>query len=228
MFTFHRIIHVAGWQWTPLNQYLHGPKAAATRMYRNFLLRAINMTTFRTWLTALSAGLTGLILTLSATAIHAATDTGTLNITATVLDSCEISATSVVAFGNLTPFSTAPDVDADGTITWACTTGSAGTVGIADTDRNLTSLTTATSIAYELYSDSGRSSVWTAPAGGGDVAVISAGMSTTADLTVYGRIPGASYLNADVGAYTDDLVVTITFNTHLRISELLAAELIDA
>lgn len=169
------------------------------------------MTTFRTWLTAVSAGLTGLILTLSATAIHAATDTGTLNITATVLDSCEISATSVVAFGNLTPYSTAPDVDADGTITWACTTGSSATVGIADSDRNLTSLTTATSIAYELYTDAARSNAWTAPTGINEASVTGAGMATTADLTVYGRIAGANYLNADAGAYTDDLVVTITF-----------------
>ena len=169
------------------------------------------MTTFRTWLTAVSAGLTGLILTLSATAIHAATDTGTLNITATVLDACEISATSVVAFGNLTPHSTAPDVDAAGTVTWACTTGSSASIGIADGDRNLTSPSTATSIAYQLFTDAGRLNAWTAPAGGNEAAVTGAGMATTADLDVYGRITSAAYLNADAGAYTDDLIVTITF-----------------
>jgi spore coat protein U-like protein len=169
------------------------------------------MTTFRTWLTAVSAGLTELILTLSATAIHAATDTGTLTVTATVLDACEISATGDVVFGDLTPSSTAPDVDAAGSITWACTIGSSADIGIADTDRTLTTGGSATTIAYELYTDSGRSTAWTAPSGTNELGVIGTGMNDPVAAPVYGRITGASYLNADVGSYTDDLLVTITF-----------------
>jgi spore coat protein U-like protein len=148
------------------------------------------------------------------TTTQAQTATGTLNVTATVLDSCEINATADVAFGNLVPGGPATDVDAAGSISWACTAGSGVDMGIADGDRFLTG--TATPIPYLLFQDAARTIPWGAQVIGStatelDISGLGVGILTPIVQPVYGRILEASYDSAAPGNYTDDLLVTIEF-----------------
>jgi spore coat protein U-like protein len=74
---------------------------------------------------------------------------------------------------------------------------------------NLTS--TSTFLNYEVYKETGRTSVW----GAGDSGTVRSGadMNGTGNVvavTMYGRIPPAQ-LSAMAGAYTDTLVSTINF-----------------
>jgi spore coat protein U-like protein len=171
----------------------------------------LTMTTFRTRLIS-AVSVIGLIAAFSVNTAQAQTATGTLNVTATVLDTCEISATADVAFGNLMPVPGSGDANATGSITWACTVGSGIDIGIADGDRFL--IGTATPIPYTLWQDAARSVHWGAQGSGDELPVPAGGgigLASPFVSTVYGQILEADYVTADPGAYTDDLVVTIEF-----------------
>lgn len=70
-------------------------------------------------------------------------------------------------------------------------------------------------LSYNLFTTNGRTTVWgdgsgsTATVGGGFVLDL-LGLAPPHDVTVYGRIPGAQGTVAP-GAYTDTLVVTLTY-----------------
>jgi spore coat protein U-like protein len=147
----------------------------------------------------------------------AATATDNLAVSATVAANCTIS-TAAVSFGAYDPVGThsATNLDATGTVTTTCTNGSAVTVILgqganADTGSTdavpLRRMTDATNfLAYFLFSESGRTTVWgnTAGTGLGDT-----GTGSTSDLTVYGRVGSAQ--NVPVGSYSDTVVATVTF-----------------
>lgn len=61
---------------------------------------------------------------------------------------------------------------------------------------------------YELYKDSGRSTVF-GNSGGGLLSTGAAPNGNARSFTVYERIPGSQ--DAPVGAYTDVAIVTINF-----------------
>jgi spore coat protein U-like protein len=169
------------------------------------------MTNFRTPITVF-ASIVGLAMAFIAPTTHAQTATANLTITATVLDTCEISATSDVAFGNLLPVVGSGDADAAGSITWACTVGSGTDIGIADGARLLVGTTTP--IPYSLFQDAARTIPWGAQASGNELPVPGGGgvgLASPFVTPVYGRIAEGDYVNADPGSYTDDLVVTIEF-----------------
>ena len=134
--------------------------------------------------------------------------------------SCSVSATDL-AFGIYDPFS-ASNSDSVGNIEVSCgafvlgatisyeirlSTGSSGTYAA----RTLTS--GGSSIAYNLYTDAGRSQVWGDASGStnsvSDGYLLSLIKNRSEDYSVYGRIPGSQ--NVPAGSYTDSIVVTVIF-----------------
>ena len=153
---------------------------------------------------------------LSATS-YAATATGTMAVSTSVLMSCTISA-GAMTFGSYDPTSDT-DNDATATITSTCTSGgaakitmSAGTAarpGSTDTVP-LRAMKTAGDfpefLGYHLYTDDDRAIVW----GNTDAT----GRAITADgsaqnFTAYGRIPKEQTVGA--GTFSDSVSVTLTY-----------------
>jgi spore coat protein U-like protein len=63
-------------------------------------------------------------------------------------------------------------------------------------------------LTYELYSDAGRTTVWT-DSGGGLYAPGAAASKTARNFTVYGRV--ASNQDVAAGSYSDTVVATVNF-----------------
>ena len=137
-----------------------------------------------------------------------------LTVTANVTKNCTIT-TAPVSFGAYDPVAanaTAP-LDGIGTVTVTCTKGAPAKVGLGigsnaeGTTRRMTG-TAAAYLAYELYKDTGRATVW------GDTSDTALDIPAAPDrnprtFTVYGRVPAAQ--DATVGNYTDTVVATVNF-----------------
>ncbi|MBH1971772.1 spore coat protein U domain-containing protein [Moraxellaceae bacterium AER2_44_116] len=140
--------------------------------------------------------------------VNAATVTDNLAVSATVIANCSIdAATTPLAFGNYdavvanasTPKDAAASVDVTCTDGAVGVTLSAGNGTAFSGTRRMSS--GANRLPYELFSDAGRTAAFAAEP------VTADGSLQTID--VYGRIPAAN--TAPVGAYTDTLVMTVTF-----------------
>lgn len=162
---------------------------------------------FRNMAMALSLGM---LITGSA---FAATETTTMNVTATVGAACTIS-TTPVSFGL---YSGALKT-ANGTITVNCTSGAPYNVGIdeglhlAAGFRNITNGTD--DIIYELYSDASRTNIWgdSGMTGGGYAfgnPVAGTGTGADQTLTVYGELSAGPLVS--IGSYSDTVDVTVEF-----------------
>lgn len=137
-------------------------------------------------------------------------DSGASSFTATVNNSCTVSATNV-DFGSAGILSA--NIDASGTVTVQCTnttpynvglnagTGSGATV----TTRKMTS--GANTISYSLYQNSSRTTVWGNTVGTNTVSGTGSGLGQA--LTVYGRVPPQT--TPAPGTYTDTIVATVTY-----------------
>jgi len=149
---------------------------------------------------------------------HAGSATSNLPVSATVSASCIIDASSGVAFGAYDPIVTHKtlDLDVSGTIDTTCTNGSSATITLGQGLNAAGGSTAAAPIrqmksgtdllSYQLYSDSGHTTVWD------DVTGVAAptGTGAAAPITVYGRVPqGQSTVPA--GSYTDTVLATVTF-----------------
>jgi spore coat protein U domain-containing protein, fimbrial subunit CupE1/2/3/6 len=150
----------------------------------------------------------------------AATATSNFTVTATVVASCTIS-TTAIAFGNYDPVvanATTP-VDANGTVTVACTAGAATTVGMSQ-GANPTGTSTAAAplrqmasgavnrMRYDIFQDAARATVW-ADTGTAGAQAYNATTKNATVLSVYGRIPAGQ--DVSTGAYTDTVTATILF-----------------
>ena len=154
---------------------------------------------------------------LSATS-YAATATGTMAVSTSVLMSCTISA-GAMTFASYDPTASA-DNDATATITSTCTTGGAAVITMSEGGRAQVGSTAAIplramfngdegapeALLYHLYSDSAGGTVW------GNTS--DTGKSITADgtaqaFTAYGRIPKNQTVGA--GSFSDSVTVTLTY-----------------
>jgi spore coat protein U-like protein len=149
----------------------------------------------------------------------AATATSNFTVTATVVSSCTI-ATTGISFGNYDPVvanSTTP-LDANGSVTVACTAGAATTIGMgqgANQDPTSTAavpvrrmLSGANHVRYDLFQDSTRATPW------GDVGTTSAMTYASVSFApvsfpIYGRMPSGQ--DVQTGSYTDTVTATIQF-----------------
>lgn len=156
-------------------------------------------------------GLSALLVAPASSALNAATATTTFSVTATVLQVCAVSA-STLAFGNYDPTSATP-TDGTTTVSVTCTNGTAYTIGLnAGTGSGATVASrkmTASSnlLNYTLYQDNLRATVW-----GNTVStdtVAGTGSGAAIPHTVYGRIPAQQ--TAPTGSYSDTVTVTVTY-----------------
>lgn len=151
-------------------------------------------------------------------AAHAGSSTSNLSVTASVGANCTISTTATAfgAYDSIVANATTPLI-ATGTVRTTCTTGSAATVtldqGVSPTVGSsdtvpLRRMTNGSNnyLAYDLFTDSGRSLPFGNTAGTGQSAN---GIGTPVDTTVYGRV--GSGQNVPVGSYTDLVIATVTF-----------------
>jgi spore coat protein U-like protein len=154
---------------------------------------------------ALVAGFVGM----AQSNVKAATATSSFAVTASVAANCTISA-GALAFGAYEPVVTnaSTDLDQTSTISVACTKGSTGVVSL-DNGANFSSgrrmKAGANYLGYEMYNDSGRTTVWNSS----NTVSYTAASKAASSLTVYGRV--AAGQDVPVGSYSDTVVATITF-----------------
>ena len=154
---------------------------------------------------------------LSATS-YAATATGTMAVSTSVLMSCTIAA-GAMTFASYDP-TAAADNDATATITSTCTTGGAAVITMGQGSRAQIGSTDAIPLRamfngdeggpedldYHLYSDSAGGTVWGNTAGTGK-AITADG--TAQAFTAYGRIPKNQTVSS--GTFNDSVLVTLTY-----------------
>lgn len=144
----------------------------------------------------------------------AATQQADMAISASVTNSCTISAGSL-AFGAYDPTS-ATDNTNSGTFTIKCTNGAAATLMLgqgsnADTgstdDSPMRRMKAGSNyLAYSLFSDSGRTTAWGNTSGTGKGTT---GTGANENHTFYGTM--AAGQNAPAGSYTDTVTATVEF-----------------
>jgi len=136
--------------------------------------------------------------------------TADLLVSSTVNSNCTIT-TTPVAFGAYDVLLTTP-LDATGSVTITCTKGAATTIGL-DPGLNFLlnrrmNLGTTDFLSYELYSESGRTTVW-GNAAGSWLSPVAAPSKTARVFTVYGRIAAAQDVPA--GDYADTVTATVNY-----------------
>ncbi len=155
----------------------------------------------------------GLLLVGAATvgmpAFASTTATTTFNVTATVTATCTIAATAMT-FATAYTGST---ITAQSQITATCTNTTPYTIGLnagtttgATTTNRLLAGPSGATLPYQLYSDSGHTTVWGNATGSW---VSGTGNGSAQAINVYGQILGAQ-LPAP-GTYTDTVTATITY-----------------
>lgn len=148
------------------------------------------------------------------TTVYATTATANLSVSATVSVNCTVSA-GTLAFGSYDPVvaNASADLDASGTFTVACTKGSAGVTIDLGQGTNYSSgrrmAASSNYLTYQLYSDSGRTTVWGSTSSGATVALSAPTSKAATTHTVYGRVASGQDLPA--GSYSDTVVATVNF-----------------
>lgn len=143
---------------------------------------------------------------------NAASENANLGVNANVNAKCTIS-TAAVAFGDYDPVGThaSADLDAAGSVTISCTKNAVATIGLGNgsahdgTNRRMSG--GGEYLAYELFTDAGRSSVWDDNTG--KLAPGAAPSKAPRVYPVYGRV----FSGQDVPAagFTDTVVATVNF-----------------
>jgi spore coat protein U-like protein len=156
-----------------------------------------------------AASIAAVVLASSAPASFAATASGTLTISASVVAACTVVG-SAIAFGAYTQ----SVVNQSGTITVLCTNGTAYNVGLdagtgtgATVSNRKMSAAGGGTLNYALYRDAARTSNWGSTIGTDTATGTGSGLTQT--LTVYGQIAAAQTPLA--GAYSDTVTVTLTY-----------------
>lgn len=155
-----------------------------------------------------------LIAAASATPAMAGAATSNLTVSSDVTNNCTIS-TAAISFGDYDVLSANP-LDQTGSVTITCTTGAAATIKLGQGSNSGTGSTDGAPVrrlanngnylVYQIYQDSGRSTVWGNTAGTG---VSETGNGAAQVKTVYGRISAGQ--NVPAGAYGDTVVAQVAF-----------------
>ena len=123
------------------------------------------------------------------------------------LAACNLNVQGVI-FGSYDVFN-AQSVESTGNVAVTCDVSTPYSIALTPGSGNFASRTLtsgANTLAYNLYADPARSSVW----GDGTAGTVTvSGSATSANHTVYGRIPAGQ--NVFAGSYSDLITVTLTF-----------------
>jgi len=135
-----------------------------------------------------------------------------MNVTATVLEVCELGTVNDMAFGNLTPGSSL-DVSTTASIQWRCSAGTAADITINDGNNSNRTMVgpLAATLPYELFKDAAQSERW-GDTSSETVPVTGTGMASFGSLTVYGEVLHANYVGVQQGAYSDVVTVDVVIN----------------
>lgn len=147
----------------------------------------------------------------------AGTATSNLPVSATVSANCTIDASGGVAFGAYDPIVTnkTTALTANGAVSTTCTNGSSATITLGQGSNADTGSTaaapvrrmlsgTANYLSYQLYSDSGDTTVFD-----GSTGVGATGTGSAVSTDVYGSV--AAGQNVPAGSYADTVVATVAF-----------------
>ncbi len=159
----------------------------------------------------------GVLLALAGSA-QAATKTAQINVSATVVANCFITA-APIAFGN---YDGTAAIDSNANIVVRCSKNApfsvaldAGTTAGASLAQRLLAGPAGELLRYNLYTTAAQATVWGNNAGGtGWNAGTGAGLGVANQFTytVYGNLPNtAANQGAGIGAYTDLVTATITY-----------------
>ncbi len=157
--------------------------------------------------------LIGLVPLLMSQLTLAATATGTLSVTANVVDTCTVgTGSNLLAFGTYTGVVS----DVNGSLFVTCTASDtysiALDVGIGGsfTNRILTNPSPGGTLQYNIYTTAPRTTVW--GDGTGVTGTVSGtGNGASQSITVFGRIPAGQTAGVTPGNYTDAVTITVTF-----------------
>lgn len=142
---------------------------------------------------------------------QASTATGTFTATITIQASCQVISTNTLNFG--TQGILIANTDVTSTFNVQCTNSTPYNIGLnAGTGTGATTATRlmtngANTVAYQMYSNAGRTTNWGNTVGTDTVA--GTGNGTQQALTVYGRV--APQTTPAPAAYNDTVTVTVTY-----------------
>jgi spore coat protein U-like protein len=146
------------------------------------------------------------------TTAQAATATGTLGTSATVVNTCS-AGTNTMAYGNVPGLTVSTLLNITGTVSVTCTNAAPynigldkGVTGTSVTARLMTDGATHT-VAYTLFRDAARTLNWGTTVGTDTVTGTGTGAAQT--INIYGQIPSQNI--GFVNPYTDTVNVTITY-----------------
>lgn len=145
-------------------------------------------------------------------AAHAATTTSTFQVTLTITAQCTIVSASTLAFGSNGVISA--NIDQSSTLNVQCTNTTPYNIGLnvgtgagATVATRLMTGPASATVAYSLYTTTGRTVVWGNTVGTDTVAGTGNGASQA--FTIYGRVPVQT--TPAPGAYADTVTVTVTY-----------------
>ncbi len=166
-------------------------------------------------------GAVALLALVSTTESFAQGTTQNLNVRATVPSVCiiDLPSSETQLLFDLSGLATATGpFDETATLVWRCSDNTALLIEISDglgVSELLREMQNGgDSLAYNLYTDPGYTTIWddgTGGAGTSDVAEIGLGMNVVGTSVVYGRVTLLAAQDAPIGTYNDNVTVTLTF-----------------
>ena len=159
------------------------------------------------------------LLLLCTAVAHAETSTGNLDVSATILTSCSVSA-SAMAFGVVVP---GTDKDTEAVVSVLCTSGTTYTLDVGDgvyqisTGGSTDNLyrrqmgSAANRLPYVLYQEVGRVTEIAASVANTNFVTSQVSDGLTKTYSLYGRVIGTESSTSPPGAYSDTVIITVAF-----------------
>lgn len=180
-------------------------------------VRAERVSPFKTAMLLSSLAIGAGLLFSAAQEAHGATPVNnTFQVTATISSSCTVSGSNLNFGSAIDPLAVGVPLDATSTLSVNCSNTTPYTVSLnaGANAGGATNFTTRTmksgsdTLGYQLYLDSGRSTVW-GDGTSSSSAKNGTGTGSVQSLSVYGRIP--TLANVVPGSYTDTVTVTVSY-----------------
>lgn len=160
------------------------------------------------------ASVAGSVALLGSVGAHAASATATFQVTATVVNSCVVTATEL-AFGSITPTSEATVVGKSSNISVTCSNAAPYTVSVGfganggtAANRFMKNSANADKLAYNIYTEAAYTNVF----GDGTDSSKTVGLTGTGvaqTIPVYGKLLQNQFVSA--GTYADTLTVNVAY-----------------